>query len=50
MSWLAVDHEQAPEVLVESRYSQKADVYSFGITMWQVRTGRNVGSVGVRVQ
>eukprot|EP01094_Clydonella_sp_ATCC50884_P026569 TRINITY_DN7338_c0_g1_i2.p1 TRINITY_DN7338_c0_g1~~TRINITY_DN7338_c0_g1_i2.p1 ORF type:complete len:718 (+),score=277.01 TRINITY_DN7338_c0_g1_i2:204-2156(+) len=28
----------APEVLVESKYSQKADVYSFAITMWQMYT------------
>eukprot|EP00002_Diphylleia_rotans_P018020 TRINITY_DN3489_c0_g1_i14.p1 TRINITY_DN3489_c0_g1~~TRINITY_DN3489_c0_g1_i14.p1 ORF type:complete len:152 (-),score=30.13 TRINITY_DN3489_c0_g1_i14:111-566(-) len=29
---------QAPEILQGKRYTEKADVYSFGIVMWEVET------------
>lgn len=29
----------APEVLQRNKYSEKADVYSFGIVLWEVFTG-----------
>ena len=30
----------APEVLGEGKYSEKADVYSFGMTLYEMSTGR----------
>ena len=32
----------APEILLKSTYSQKVDVYSFGICLWQIFTGCDV--------
>jgi len=29
----------APEVLKDERYSEKADVYSYGVILWEVATG-----------
>ena len=34
----------APEILLKSTYSQKVDVYSFGICLWQIFTGRDIHS------
>jgi len=34
----------APEVLQKTRYSLKADVYSFGILLWQIFTRRDIYS------
>ncbi len=34
----------APEILMHGRVSKAADVYAFGITMWEVMTGEQVGS------
>ncbi len=34
----------APEILLHGRVSKAADVYAFGITMWEVMTGEQVGS------
>ena len=36
----------APEVLAHQRYSEKADVYSFGIVLWEC-TARQVSTAGV---
>ena len=30
----------APEILRGSRYSEKADIFAFGVVMWEVATGR----------
>jgi serine/threonine protein kinase len=32
----------AAEILLEGRVSKAADVYAFGITMWEMYTGRRV--------
>jgi serine/threonine protein kinase len=33
--WLPCSQWMAPEVLANQRYSNKADVYSFGMVMWE---------------
>jgi len=38
MSRLGTLHYSAPEVLRGDRYTEKADVYSFGIVMWEMLT------------
>ncbi len=30
----------APELLIQGRLSKAADVYAFGITMWELYTGK----------
>lgn len=31
----------APEVLSNEKYSEKADIYSFGVVLWEIFTGNN---------
>ena len=31
-------HWMAPEVLMSSQYTHKADIYSFGIVLWEIVT------------
>lgn len=44
----------APEVLTEETYSEKADVYSFGLIMWELVSKKmpfeNVPPYGIPVQ
>lgn len=47
LSDLIPDHHAyiaAPELIRGERYSEKADIYSFGILMWEVLTRRYISS------
>jgi serine/threonine protein kinase len=39
MTCIGTPHYMAPEVLLENKYSEKADVYSFGIVLAELFTG-----------
>jgi len=32
--------DQAPEVMLQEEFDEKADVYSFGIVLWEILTGK----------
>jgi len=38
MTYCGTTHVAAPEVIKNLRYSEKADVYSFGICLWEIMT------------
>ncbi len=40
----------APEILLEGRLSKAADVYAFGLTMWEAYTGKHAyqGALSLR--
>jgi hypothetical protein len=40
----------APEMLFGESYDEKADVFSFGVTLWEIITGRLPGKGGFMVR
>lgn len=40
MAWSSCSGYMAPEYAIEGRFSEKTDVFSFGVVMLEIATGR----------